>query len=224
MLGKEAFPIYFGGNLFDWSVHSLTFASIPIALGFPGSIPFDFIPVRYRTGVLVIRGLIYYLQLFGPFFYILTAINTKTDLLEAWKIFPPPPCKVRSAWSTIVKLAYLVGTRLNLRFRAIAEEQAGWPIAVELVTGEPFRGQETRLHRSNEILQIEVDEMNEESTALGEEIVALAAELAALEAQVESLVDHSETAFAINVVSLRRSEVGRVENELLERRRELAEI
>lgn len=47
VLGREAFPLYFGDNLLDWAGHSLTFAFIPIGLGLPGSFLSDIaIPVR----------------------------------------------------------------------------------------------------------------------------------------------------------------------------------
>lgn len=111
VLGSEAFLIYFGDNLFDWAVHSLTFASIPIAFGLPGSIPSDFTAVRYRTGLLVIRGLISYLQFVGVGIYAPSASMKNTFWTETWQLFPPPPCKIVSAWP-MVKMVYRLGMRL----------------------------------------------------------------------------------------------------------------
>lgn len=97
-------------------------------------------------------------------------------------------------------------------------KKTAWNSAAGLVAGRTFRGHEGRLHRLNEILQIEADEANEENAALEEEVEALMAEVQTLVAKSEATVS------AINAMVLRRTEARLAENELRERQRELADI
>lgn len=165
----------------------------------------------------MIRYLIFGLQLLAPITYVLTATNKDILWWQTWKLFPPSPSVLIFLWP-VVKLFYDIGMRQTSQLRAIAEEHAVWNSAAGLLAGKTFRGREGRLHRLNQILQIEVDEMNEENAALEEEVEVLMAEVQALVAKSNA------TVLAINAMVLRRNEAGRAENELRERQRELADI